>query len=178
MEPINSSALLNSNGPNLNSTNPNYDNICAICRDTMTENFHKLSCNHSYHTACIIEWFRNSPLCPMCRSEPETYIYGRTERYARNARLKFNLDFAKRKDAPVQLKNMVKKLKKWKDKFKVNNQNRIKWKKSPDGITYTNLRKIHDSFMKKKWSYYRPIRRLETEIKEYPILYIPVLERR
>ena len=40
---------------------------CSICYEDLTENTHTLSCGHSYHCGCIINWFRDSHKnCPLC----------------------------------------------------------------------------------------------------------------
>lgn len=164
MEPINPSVIFNSIELS--------DNICPICRDLLNENEHKLACNHSFHSGCIIEWFRNSPSCPMCRCQPDTYICKNTK----NARLRFNSNFARRKDAPKQLKNMLEKLKRLKNKKRENSKEYAQWCKSSDGIKFKELRKINTSFLKKRPD--NSIRKLEIKIREYPILYIPVLRKR
>ena len=32
--------------------------VCAICRENLCQNTHTLECNHTYHTNCIMNWFR------------------------------------------------------------------------------------------------------------------------
>lgn len=47
---------------------------CSICLNTMNPKFmYKLSeCNHSFHTKCIIGWFRTGKSsCPLCRHSTE-----------------------------------------------------------------------------------------------------------
>lgn len=43
--------------------------ICAICYDELTTSqIFKLDCNHSFHSACIIEWFRRgNKTCAYCK---------------------------------------------------------------------------------------------------------------
>ncbi len=42
--------------------------ICAICYDELaTSQTFKLDCSHTFHTTCVIEWFRRgSKSCPYC----------------------------------------------------------------------------------------------------------------
>lgn len=49
-----------------NNTNEEIE-TCSICYEDLTEKTHTLSCGHSYHCGCIINWFRNSHNnCPLC----------------------------------------------------------------------------------------------------------------
>ena len=49
-----------------NNTNEEIE-TCSICYENLNENTHTLSCGHSYHCGCIINWFRNSHNnCPLC----------------------------------------------------------------------------------------------------------------
>jgi len=42
--------------------------LCSICKDEMTlEQNYMLSCNHRFHTSCIIDSLRKNPECPVCR---------------------------------------------------------------------------------------------------------------
>lgn len=64
---------------------------CAICCETCEDDHTTtLSCNHSYHTSCILEWYRiGNSNCPLCRDDPE-YSYERSwrERFAMISRKK------------------------------------------------------------------------------------------
>lgn len=43
------------------------DPTCAVCLETSTDS-HALSCGHSFHVQCIVDWFRTgSNRCPVCR---------------------------------------------------------------------------------------------------------------
>ena len=44
-------------------------NACSICLESLLkgEECTRLSCSHSYHTACINEWLRNVGNCPVCK---------------------------------------------------------------------------------------------------------------
>ena len=43
---------------------------CSVCRELLNNNEQKftLECNHTFHTSCIINSFRITNACPMCRS--------------------------------------------------------------------------------------------------------------
>jgi hypothetical protein len=42
-------------------------NTCAICLETNRERGIKLSCGHTFHEKCILDWRRINPVCPLCR---------------------------------------------------------------------------------------------------------------
>lgn len=43
---------------------------CVICLDVLTEGVsEKLPCEHHFHSACIREWWKHDPRCPICRHE-------------------------------------------------------------------------------------------------------------
>jgi len=49
------------------------DEICSICCSKMkAEDSHILEeCEHKFHTACILKWFRSKQeTCPLCREQP------------------------------------------------------------------------------------------------------------
>ena len=45
------------------------DEKCSICRNLMNGNTQEymLSCNHRFHTECIVDSLRRNPACPVCR---------------------------------------------------------------------------------------------------------------
>jgi hypothetical protein len=47
---------------------------CVICTQSMCDGgrLHKLRCSHTFHTECVVRWFRtasNRTSCPVCRGE-------------------------------------------------------------------------------------------------------------
>ena len=41
---------------------------CSICLESMENNKYTLECNHTFHTNCILKWFRNgNSICPLCK---------------------------------------------------------------------------------------------------------------
>jgi E3 ubiquitin-protein ligase synoviolin len=48
----------------------NSDNVCIICRETMTAPAcKKLPCNHIFHRSCLRGWFLRQQTCPTCRMD-------------------------------------------------------------------------------------------------------------
>ncbi|XP_061165270.1 E3 ubiquitin-protein ligase synoviolin-like [Saccostrea echinata] len=45
------------------------DDVCIICRETMTTAAKKLPCNHIFHTSCLRSWFQRQQTCPTCRRD-------------------------------------------------------------------------------------------------------------
>jgi hypothetical protein len=45
------------------------DDKCSICLAEFTpdDTMAVLPCLHGFHTACLAEWFRRKPQCPLCR---------------------------------------------------------------------------------------------------------------
>ena len=48
---------------------------CSICLENFNDNnqYYNLDCNHTFHTKCIIDWFRTNDQksCPICRNKPK-----------------------------------------------------------------------------------------------------------
>lgn len=40
---------------------------CPICFEAIHKNEMKLPCNHSFHRKCIMTWYVESDVCPVCR---------------------------------------------------------------------------------------------------------------
>lgn len=50
---------------------------CAVCMDSLKkgEMLRTLPCMHRYHAACIDEWLKSSPTCPVCKTSILMGIY-------------------------------------------------------------------------------------------------------
>ena len=86
--------------------------VCAICRDDLCQNTHTLECNHTYHTNCIMNWFRTpeATKCPLCQAAPTvTYSYLDSKSYLTNlkrfSRKKFDKPSSEFKLLQKELKN-------------------------------------------------------------------------
>ena len=43
---------------------------CPVCLDEIPfKLIHKTTCDHTFHTQCIMKWFESSDECPVCRRE-------------------------------------------------------------------------------------------------------------
>ena len=47
-------------------------NECAICLDSMNTQTLTISCGHTYHSSCLLNWFEYNMTCPVCR---ENFIW-------------------------------------------------------------------------------------------------------
>lgn len=95
--------------PLFNESHQKHDDNCSICLQKLNMSPHTClsPCKHSFHTECIIKWFRaGSPRCPLCNDTSTQIPRGIGERY------KLVRAYARRKNAPERLKKYVNKLKK------------------------------------------------------------------
>ena len=106
---------------------------CMICLENITETSesYTLSCDHTFHTKCIMDWFRSrssSGNCPLCNDNPgsdsESIFYGSKvyyeERY-KQVKKYINKNKKKYPDLKEDL-NKIKDLEKdTKDKLKIKN---------------------------------------------------------
>ena len=96
---------------------------CSICLESLNDDqsYTLEACGHTFHTKCIINWFRKSPSCPCCRNLPELVnqipSYYLLERYRELKKL------SKQKNAPKDLKKLVEKEKTLQEKQKLANKN-------------------------------------------------------
>ena len=104
-------------------------NLCAICLSNIEDNdeSYTLNCNHSFHTKCIIEWFRISSKgnCPCCMDSGNqdlfnSYGYGYTNDFIshrynlikKNNKIKNNAKYITRLEKDLKaLKHALKEIK-------------------------------------------------------------------
>ena len=172
MEPIDISNILN-------QENFPLDNTCSICLEQLYENTYTVpECNHTFHTNCIVRWFRNSnPSCPYFRSvgpEEQNRYYNR---YTREGRYKLIRNFARRKNAPEHLKKLVGKLVSFNKSIRQKSKIYSNWKKSKEGILYKELHKksIKMNNRSNKWQIKRKINELKSIISNYPVIPLPII---
>ena len=106
----------------------NVENLetCAICLSELNDEskIHKIECSHSFHTECIVKWFRlGTASCPLCNNNPNNltdefsfFSYGSRD-YV-NERCKTIQKISRRKDSPSELKKEFEKLKKFEADYK------------------------------------------------------------
>ncbi len=147
--------------------------LCAICHEDLNGEVYTLpECNHTYHINCIMTWFRTSKngKCPLCNNQGVNKIKDLdsihwSQRSAALENFKFVAAFARRKDAPKDLKKKIEKLKKIREEDKKFKEEFKKFKstKHPE-LTAAQIYKQYMTHRKKKWANIRKIRRHKTLI--------------
>ena len=144
-------------------------NICAICHENLESETYTLpECNHTFHTNCIMTWFRSptgNNKCPLCNNSGINKLSDLnnlhwSERQRAEQNYKKVRASSRRKDCPKHLKKMIEKLKvlEKKQKDRIKNFQEFKKSKQPD-LTVNEIYKKYSKFRQDKWKLYRRIRR-------------------
>jgi hypothetical protein len=139
---------------------------CPICLDPLRSNKHTLDCGHSFHTECIVSWFRTgNSSCPNCRdtSEHKMRFWKRRSRFEINKRL------SARKNAPRLLKSLVKSWRKRERKRRSDIRAHKTWLKTDEGRLFKKQKKRNDRFLRLQYRAYR-VSNLEHLIAEFPVI--------
>ena len=114
--------------------------MCVICctdEDFENENTSTtLECGHTFHTECIINWFRiGNSNCPICRNDPNPKQVTKSP-WGRYYEIK-----RKRKNVPSNILNKFKRVESWEEKEKEAKEEIKKMKKvyAPMFKKYRNL---------------------------------------
>lgn len=114
----------------------NNENLCTICLSDISncsENeLYTLPCNHTFHTKCIMEWFRiSNGNCPLCNDNPNTtttideFSFSFNTGELVNERCKLiKRRYKNNKQCPKLLKNSIHKLEELESELKENGKNR------------------------------------------------------
>ena len=143
--------------------------ICCICHENLESETHTLpECNHTFHTNCIMTWFRSpngNNKCPLCNNSGINKLKDLDnlhwcERQQAEENYKRVRASSRRKDCPKNIKKMVEKLKKLEKQQKDNRKEFKEFKKSkqPD-LTVNEIHNMWSKFRRGKWQLYRRIRR-------------------
>ena len=145
------------------------DDVCCICLDDLNkEQVYELrECGHKYHTNCIFHWVRcGHSNCPYCGNNGVNNLNNLNNEDSYINYYRFNNDlyillrqFSRKKDAPIQLKKQVDRLKileqRLKDSSKVKKEFLLKSGKFKEiQINYTKL-------CRKNWNISAHIRRMK-----------------
>jgi hypothetical protein len=64
-------------------------NECAICLDSMNAQTLTISCGHTYHSNCLLNWFEYNMTCPVCRTQ---FIWAKKKKKKRRHYRRWNPD--------------------------------------------------------------------------------------
>lgn len=147
----------------------NQENICSICYEELNHNeedtieinennkVYTLECNHSYHSSCIIKWFRSGHSnCPLCNDSTLDTNLGY---YHKIETIKEIKKLSKKKLCPQNIKKTIEKIK----KYEIESKNSIKafnnFKKS-NKLIYDMEKKLR----REKYKNSRQVRLLEYKL--------------
>ena len=123
------------------------ENYCQIClEDNNTDPFYTLpECGHSFHTNCIVHWFRSGyNNCPYCNNKgigdgelTDSHWYSISPQ-----KLKLFYNYSRRNDCPIELKKLFEKRHNINLKIKEKKKNQqIFRKETQTDINFTELKK-------------------------------------
>ena len=162
--------------------------LCVILEDKVSDNCKKCyylpECYHSFHTECIIHWFRQGrKTCPVCnnngavtdtqntRDLSNSYVFGR----ARD--ISHALRFAKTDKASSDLKKTVEKYRKLLDTLK-DKQSNLKEVQHEVGV-FKEIRKKVSKLRSDVWKCKRNIRSTRLQIEMFfPIEKVIIVSRK
>ena len=145
------------------------ENICAICHEDLNNEIYTLpECNHTFHTNCIMTWFRaptGSNRCPLCNNTGINKLKDLdnlhwSERIRAEENYKKVRACYRKKECPKNIKKMIEKLKKLEKQQKDRSKDfkEFKISKQPD-LTVNEIHKNYTKFRRDKWRLYRRIRK-------------------
>lgn len=148
------------------------NNICTICHDNLGEdNVYNLpECSHSYHTNCIMTWFRaGHNTCPLCNNKGINDTNAQINEHVNNAHWAQRMKYLKlysvvskkcrKKSASKEMKKDVEKVRNYKKKFDYFNKERKEWMKSvPENMTVSKINSKCTNLRRKHWKMQRTLR--------------------
>ena len=165
--------------------------ICLICHDTLEgcHNYTLPECKHTYHTECIVTWFRkeNQANCPYCGNKG----INNKERKGRNGRrmpffgyrrsrmgcsplFQDMINYSKRKDAPKILLKKIEELRTIENKLKENKKEIQQFNNMVTSeLTSKEIINKSKNLRSKGWEITRRINDKKVEISLLPI--VPII---
>ena len=170
---------------------------CMICHEGLSTapTYALPECKHTYHTHCIVTWFRHRPQegtlgsssdgkCPYCgnrginhigEEDNDTYRrYMCLTSYQRE-NLKFIKKYAKKPDAPKQLINLIKKVDIQEQALRDCKKVQTETKKSlkTELVNFSETKKKLTALRQSQWRKRIAIRKTQRAIAQFPI--IPII---
>ena len=156
----------------------NHEELCPICLSNLNDgnNNHTLPCEHTYHTDCIVQWFRHSGKCPLCLDGPRKehyfgYYYGYWNMMYIDKRCSALRKHSRKKSCnDISLKNKFEKLKTLENELKNLKIEKKSWIQNDE---YKLLKKEHYNLCKKVNNKEHQIRKNKLKIiSTYPTLFV------
>ena len=140
------------------------DSDCSIClEDLNKKQTYTLPCGHIFHTECQINWFRSKQVsCPKCRSSKTLGDLPFAKYNRNNTAFQIMSYRARRKDAPIGLKNKYKSYKNITLNIKTYTKKLKEIRKSNGN--YSEIEKKINAIHRKLYRYKSNARRIRWEI--------------
>ena len=163
------------------------ESICPICYDILDETsvvndkkiFKLPECSHSYHTKCIISWFRTGHnTCPYCMDEGtnnDNNVGWGHRRQKEQTRVTLIRKFAKKKNCPKIVTKSIEKLKKYEEQLKDVNKKLREFHADSEPKNFKEAKKELSRLRRKSWTAKSRVRQQRMKISGIPVipLFIP-----
>jgi len=129
--------------------------MCSICAcGTEDEDYTTLECGHTFHVACVLQWFRyEHTTCPNCRSSETHQVWARRSPAERVAAMK------RRKNVPHATRRKLNSLNKTKEKWMATSRERKDLQKTYNAV-FQKYNKLSTQEHHQRCKYYDMIRTL------------------
>ena len=165
------------NAINILNININTNEECMICKDELVcgQCYTLPECNHTYHTHCLVSWFRNGDSrCPYCGNKGINNKDDKTLRKIKNKHFTTECEiqmladikkyiYMKKNDTNKQClktRKQFEKIKELEENYKIesNNLRELQQSLKEVPILYSEAKKKICSYRNKKWKINRQIR--------------------
>lgn len=161
------------------------ENCCPICMESFdnqsgdsNENGQYVipECNHKFHTACLMEWFRREQRCPMCRDDAGIIPKQQIMRYTKG-KIELVKKLCKESKAPRYLQQLLKRYISFQEKLKVACKELREAIRTKDLVNYKQHTSLIRRLRNKQWKYNKKIRELEGQMSCYQITEIIIRKK-
>jgi len=165
------------------------ENCCPICMESFDNQIGDTDesgqyvipeCNHRFHTACLMEWFRREQRCPMCRDDAGINLKQRSPYlHYRETKGKVQLvkKLCKEAKAPRYLQQLLKRYMTFQEKLKVACKELREAIRIKDLVNYKQHNSLIRRLRNKQWEYNKKIRELEGQMSCYRITEIIIRKK-
>tara|TARA_Y100000768_G_scaffold388935_1_gene388929 strand:+ start:565 stop:1134 length:570 start_codon:yes stop_codon:yes gene_type:complete len=170
------------------------EDMCVICQENLSngQTYTLPECKHTFHTNCIVTWFRHRPssndefspdgACPCCSNRGINYI-AKTRRYWRRSqtkcefsksRLKLMREEEKKTTCPKELKRLFNRLRQEKENLVNLKKEYQDYKKQikETNVNFLEAKNKMSNYRNSQWKIEGSIRSLMDTIIYFPIINI------